>query len=114
MVQKGITKENVLNYQTRWEILLALYDGKERSAYYITNRPSINLSISPVVDHLRILEEAGLVEGRDTSTSKMRRRHYKITEKGKNALYEYNKGIAEKIKVNPEMIDHMMKFLGSN
>ena len=111
MSQREIILANILKYPVRWEILMYLYDGKERSAYHITNNSSINLSISSVVDHLRILEETGLVKGRDTSTQKMRRRHYKITEKGKTRLHTYNNGLIQKIKNHPDLYSNMKKNL---
>jgi|GEM_PF-6041196 len=113
MVQKNITEENVLSYQTRWEILIGLYDGKKRTAYNINKELVSDSSIASVIEHLRILKTFDLIDIDDASTPNMKRRLYWITEKGKRALHDYHRGLTEKWKENPEIFDEVKKFLGS-
>ena len=106
----GKSNINILEVRSRERILRVLYDGKERSAYKIAKE--IDMAIATVIEHLEKLREAGLVEMRDATKGNLKRRFYKITDKGKELLLKYYQNLAKEIKKNEEIARTFADFLG--
>lgn len=113
MVAKTNLKSNssILEVRTREEILRFLYDEKERSAYKIAKE--ICMATATVIGHLNKLEEVGSIRSRDATKGNLRRRYYRITEKGKRSLLVFLKEYAYDIKKNKEIAKTFVSFFGN-
>jgi DNA-binding PadR family transcriptional regulator len=103
-------KLEILTVRTREDILRLLFDDEPRSAYKIAKE--INMSTATVIDHLNRLEDVKLINSEDTTKGNLRRKSYKITEKGKKTLLTFLKTYMEDVKKNEEIAKEVASFLG--
>lgn len=103
-------KIEILIVRTREEILRVLFEGDEMSAYKIAI--VTDMSTATIIDHLGKLEEVGMISSRDATKGKLTRRHYKITEKGKEALKDFLRAYAIELRKNKEIASTFSRFLG--
>ncbi len=111
MVDIPSNYKNILDVRAREKILRILYDGKERSAYSIAKEDEINITLATVVEHLKKLENKGYIVSEDTTKGDLRRRHYKITNSGKNSLDAFYRNLTEEIRKRPEIYRSFKEFL---
>ena len=100
----------LLRVRTREDILRALFDNNEKSAYKIATE--IGLATATIIEHLDRLKRAEMIKSKDATKGKLIRRHYTITKKGKEALQQYWKSYVSGIQKNKEMAETFASFLG--
>lgn len=111
MVATPINKEvEILTVRTREDILRLLFDKTPRSPYKIAKE--INVTTATVIEHLKKLENVGLVHSEDNSMKHLRRKSYQITEEGKKALLNFLKNYIQDVKKNKEIAKEVGSFLG--